>query len=253
MFCAKIVIMRKIPSYLLSKNRTPTYKVVEEPDFNRSLFKLQRHASLLLDHVATHMRVNDRGLCLYLLDAGFDTQVAICPRGKSVEVYASIYWLTIASDKEIKAVFAHELGHLISGHLDLPKSWSGSIRQALLGRLSVFKDMFKVFSVLSLIGFFTRFAGIDGALSEVFKVAVTPFTIFSFIFFGFVAFSCCNIRKEESEADRVAHKFGFGEDLARDLYRDWQLLSWYQRFYSFMPFATHPPLLLRISRLKKVE
>ena len=151
-------------------------------------------------------------------------------------------WLEEASDEQLLAVFAHELGHVVQGDCGpVEKTWWQRV-SALSLPLTV-ATVFAVFMLLA-----TGLIPVGERLRYL-SIALVPFCWWV----GAGVWWCHRRRMGEYQADAFAARHGFGEALLLDLERTWGELDRLERWWAYGPTATHPPYPRRKRALARLR
>ncbi len=153
------------------------------------------------------------------------------------------------SEDELKAVIAHEIGHILYGHtIALLLNIIGN------GIFSVFVIVAKcVLSILDLLQtpFEVKTKGISYLFLSLFRFLFN-LILFVFMFIGNVILSA-NSRANEFQADEFAHQIGYGENLIESLYLLQKMSLGEEMALVERMTASHPLLAKRIGQLETLQ
>ena len=153
------------------------------------------------------------------------------------------------SEDELKAVIAHEIGHILYGHTTaLILNVIGN------GIFSVFVIIAKcIITILDLLQ--TPFEGKTKGISYLFLSLfrfLFNLILFVFMFLGNVILSA-NSRNNEYQADEFAHQIGYGENLIESLYLLQKMSLGEEMALVERMTASHPLLAKRIGQLETLQ
>lgn len=153
------------------------------------------------------------------------------------------------SEDELKAVIAHEIGHILYGH-------TTALLLNIVGNgvFSIFVIVAKcVITILDLLQtpFEKRTRGISYLFISLFRFLFNV-VLFLFMFIGNVILSA-NSRNNEYQADEFAHQIGFGENLIESLYLLQKMSLGEEMELVERMTASHPLIAKRIGRLETLQ
>ena len=153
------------------------------------------------------------------------------------------------SEDELKAVIAHETGHILYGH-------TTALLLNIVGNgvFSIFVIVAKcVITILDLLQtpFEKRTRGISYLFISLFRFLFNV-VLFLFMFIGNVILSA-NSRNNEYQADEFAHQIGFGENLIESLYLLKKMSLGEEMELVERMTASHPLIAKRIGRLETLQ
>lgn len=153
------------------------------------------------------------------------------------------------NEDELKAVIAHEIGHILYGH-------TTALLLNIIGNgvFSVFVIVAKC--VLSILDFIqapveVKTKGISYLFISLIRFLFNV-VLFVFMFIGNIILSANN-RNNEYQADEFAHQIGFGEDLIESLYLLQKMSLGEEMKLVERMTASHPLIAKRIGRLETLQ
>ena len=153
------------------------------------------------------------------------------------------------SEDELKAVIAHEIGHILYGH-------TTALLLNIVGNgvFSIFVIVAKcVITILDLLQtpFEKRTRGISYLFISLLRFLFNV-VLFVFMFIGNIILSS-NSRNNEFQADEFAHQIGFGENLIESLYLLQKMSLGEEMELVERMTASHPLIAKRIGRLETLQ